>query len=626
MTLVKQEWVPLFYEFIKYLRITSKEVVAIDAKGSPLNLWDSQKVVLKEIEHGMERGVHNFMVLKARQLGISTVTLALDVFWLAYFGPLYGALVTENEKNSNVFRQTVESYINSFPKGFFGKKFEISSSNDKFMSFTNGSRLDFLIAGKNKENWGEGSGYVLAHCTEVAAYGKPAGLQSFREALSETHPHRLFVYESTAKGLNHYKTMWDEFGRDTYAKRRIFSGWYHKPTNMIKKNDPRFKVYGVGEIDPLEEDLIARVKTEYGYSISKEQLAWYRWRHSDELATVQDLHQNLPFTAEQAFVASGYSFFSMTTLAQEMERCSAIQYIGYKYIIGNDFWGVVCEQITDPNRMEEVVLRVWEEPKEDAIYAIGVDPAYGRDEMNDRHAISVWRCFGDKMVQVAEYADNEAGTKQAAWVLAHLAGAYKNCVINVEAAPGPGGVIMNELENLRDKVRLDPRFDNVTDKNPNWEDFLSTARWYLYKKYDHFSGGSVKGWESNYKTKLQLMESIRDNFSGDRIVIRSVPLVTEMMSVIRKGDVIGAPESEHDDRVFGMALANRGWVQDIMMGMFAQGELYENYVAELNGVPIDKSVKMINNMIRDFMVRAEEAAETPQIDPHKQWLYDKGFM
>jgi hypothetical protein len=246
--------------------------------------------------------------------------------------------------------------------------------------------------------------------------------------------------------------------------------------------------------------------------------------------------------------------------------------------------------------------------------------------MNDRHAISVWRCFGDKMVQVAEYADNETGTKQAAWVLAHLAGAYKNCVINVESAPGPGGVIMNELENLRDKMRIDPRFDNATEKNPNWEDFLSTARWYLYKKYDHFSGGSVKGWESNYKTKLQLMESIRDNFTGDRIIVRSVPLLTEMMSVIRKGDVIGAPESEYDDRVFGMALANRGWVQDIMMGMFARQELYENYLAEISGVPIDKSVKMINNMIRDFMVRAEEAAETPQIDPHKQWLYDKGFM
>jgi hypothetical protein len=626
MTLVKQPWVPVFKEFIKYIRINSKEVASIDEKGAPLNLWESQKIVLDRIEHGMERGKHSFCVLKSRQLGLSTFTVALDTFWLAFFSRITGALVTENDKNSEIFREMVKSYIRSLPKGFFGSKFDIVNDNDKFMSFTNGSRLDFLVAGKNKENWGEGSGYVLAHLTEVAAYGKPAGLASFREALSETHPQRLVIYESTAKGMNLYKALWEEHKRDEFSKEAIFVGWYHKPMNKILRNDPRFKVYGVADYDPVEEELLEDVKTKYGYSISREQMAWYRWRQSDTSVTQQDMNQNQPFTEEMAFVATGYSFFQMGVLEKELERCTKLIFTGYKYLIGNDFWTVECEQITDPNRLPEVTLRIWEEPDENGFYAIGVDPAHGRDEDNDRHAISVWRCFGDKLVQVAEYADNEIGTKQAAWVLAHLAGAYRNCVINVESAPGPGGVIMNEVENLRDKMRIDPRFDNNTDKNPNWDDFLANARWYLYRKYDHYGPGTVKGWESNYKTKIQLMNQIHDNFLGDKVLVRSVPLIKEMMSVIRRGDQIGAPESEYDDRVFGMALANRGWIDSWMMNLLAQGVVYDDYLKEISGEPVDKSTKMINNIVRDFMKNAAERAETPQIDPHKQWLYDKGFM
>lgn len=626
--LIKQDWIEQFYMFIKYLRINSKEVAAIDDKGAPLNLWESQQYVLDEIQYGMERGVRDFMILKARQLGISTVTLALDVFWLATHPFLTGALVTENEKNSAVFRDTITKYINSFPKGFFGSKFEIASSNSKFMTFTNGSRFDFLVAGTQKENWGEGSGYALAHCTEVSAYGKPKGIASFKESLAQQHPDRLFIFESTAKGMNHYRTMWEEYGRDELSKRRIFTGWYHKDINRLSKKDPRYAVYGVSDADPLEQELMDEVKSKYGYSISKEQLAWYRWRHSDQTTTAQDLHQNQPWTAEQAFVLTGHSFFQTGALQVEAERCRHVPYKGYKYIIGNDFWAVTLEHIIDPNRQQEITLRVFEEPDEDGVYAIGCDPAYGRSADKDRHAISVFRCFGDKIVQVAEYADNENGTREAAWVLAHLAGAYKNSLINVESAPGPGGVIINELDNLRERMRIDPKFDKIEGgkKNDNWEDFLGTARWYIYKKPDHFGPGFVKGWESNFRTKTQLMEQLRDKFSVGSIIINSYPLITEMLDVIRDGDSIAAPESKYDDRVIAMALANRAWIDSLMLSLLGQGENYEDYLRVKNGEPVDKKSKFVNNIVRNFFLDAEERALTPQIPAHQQWLYDKGFL
>lgn len=626
--LVKQDWLPLFLEFIKYIRINSKEVPAADKHGSPLDLWPGQKLALDTIVHGMERGIHTFQIGKARQQGISTVLETLDIFWLAMNNSMMGAYVIDKGSNLPAIRDKIKRYFNSFPPGFFGKKFAIENDNKDFMLFSNGSRLDFLVAGVGKKhtNWGEGKGYAFAHVTEASKFGNVDALSSFRSTLSESNPNRLFVYESTSNGMNHWRSMWEEFGRDKYTKARCFIGWWGNPFNVIRKREAAYQMYGVAEPDPMEQELIDKVKTDYGFEVSSEQLAWYRHKHSEVNVSIQAMNQNLPWTIEQSFVISGYSFFSMPMLQDELTKCGEIPYKGYRYIIGNDFWQVVCEQILDKNRKEEITLRVWEEPDPDGVYAIGCDPAYGRSEDKDRHCISIFRCFGDKMLQVAEYADNETGTRECAWILAHLAGAYANCIINVEAAPGPGGVIMNELENLRERMRIDPKFEKNEGKNKNWDDFLSNARWYLYKKPDHFAPGYVKGWESNFRSKMQLMDQIRDKFSEERLIIQSKPLVEEMMSVVRDGDSIGAPDSAYDDRVIAAALANRAWIDSLMLMLLGQGETYESYLRIKNGEPIDKRAIFMGNVVRDFFKNAEELSHEIQVNPHEQWLYDKGLV
>lgn len=628
MAIVKsnQEWLPLFIEFIKYLRINSKEVPAIDARGAPLVLWTSQEIVLNTILKGMDKNAHVFMFGKARQLGVSTVLEALDLFWLAIHNGMMGAYVCDREENRSTIREKITRFMNSFPPGFFGKNFRMEKDNKDFILFSNGSRLDFIVAGtRQKENWGESRGYALAHLTEVSKFGSSVGLSNFRETLAETNPNALIVYESTSNGFNHWRSLWDEFGRDTYGKRRMFLGWWSKPLNIIKKNDPRYKMYGVADPDWKEQELIAKVLNDYGFKVSREQLAWYRYKHSDTSVSEESMHQNLPWTIEESFVATGYSFFQMPTLQKLLEECREIPFRGYKYLIGNDFWSVVCEEIYSVERIEEVVLRVWEEPEEDGTYVVTCDPAWGRKEDKDRHCIQVFRCFGDKIVQVAEYADNGIDTRQAAWVLAHLAGAYRNCVVNVEIN-GPGGVIITELENLRDRMRVDPKFETQKGGNENWDNFLDKARWYLYRKPDHWGPGMVKCWESTAKTKAQIMHLTRDKFVTEQIIIRSKLLVEEMMDVIMNGDSIEAPSPAHDDRVIGLALAVRTWSDEFMMSLLTQGDTYEAYISALNGEPVDKSSKLMNNIIRDYMQRAEERASEPQIPADKQWLFDKGFI
>ena len=312
---------------------------------------------------------------------------------------LIGCLVSDTEGNRETMRNTVKRYIGSFPKGFFGKSFNIIKDNRNFMSFSNGSRLDFLVAGKSKKTWAEFKGYALAHGTEVANWGSEEGIASFRETLAENNPNRLFIFELTAKGMNYWKSMYEEAGRDTLTKHRMFIGFWAKELNSIPRKDPRFAIYGIAEPSAEERELITLVEERHKHKISMEQLAWYRWRSADTSASDSDIKQNQPFYDAQAFVLSGHSFFRVREIQKDLDRIMGevdefgertVQFKGYRMWLGNDFWASRMEHIVDQERIEEIQLRVWEDPVPTARYVIGCDPAFGRNDWKDRSAISVW--------------------------------------------------------------------------------------------------------------------------------------------------------------------------------------------------------------------------------------------
>ena len=60
MALKASKWINLFETFVKDIRISSKEEIATDERGSEFVLWDSQKRFLNEVGGGLDRGVHKF--------------------------------------------------------------------------------------------------------------------------------------------------------------------------------------------------------------------------------------------------------------------------------------------------------------------------------------------------------------------------------------------------------------------------------------------------------------------------------------------------------------------------------------------------------------------------------------
>src|SRR5271157_238024 len=133
------KWLRAFSQFIENLRIDSKESAAESPEeGTKLDLWESQQRALDFIGNGLDDGIHVFYILKSRQLGVSTVTLAILLFWLAIHPRIFGALVIDNDKNSEAFRNILVRYMGSFPSNYFGKGFSLVHNNAKFLEFSNG--------------------------------------------------------------------------------------------------------------------------------------------------------------------------------------------------------------------------------------------------------------------------------------------------------------------------------------------------------------------------------------------------------------------------------------------------------------------------------------------------------
>lgn len=643
-----RSWISLFEEFITELRIETKEDAERDSRGAKLNLWRSQHIYLEELAAGLESGQRSIAFLKSRQCGVTTVSLAIDVFWMAMFPGTRGALVTDTDANRKRFRLLLKSYIASFPRGFLGKNFAIKKGADNldFLKFTNGSHLDFLVAGKKRnDTLGEGSGYSFIHSTETANYGSVEGLQSFRETLSDTNPNRLYIWESTAKGFNHWHTMYLEHGRDKETKRACFIGWWARDNAILRKDGPApeprlYHMYGSQPLSKEERTKSKAVLQRHNHTITQEQLAWYRWRQSDESSDADAMRQNQPWTDDEAFVLSGMSFFPTRSLAADMERIKGqinegtnlrgVFYEGFRFQLSNQFLESRMERVLTDRTLVE--LRVWEQPSKHAWFVVGVDPAWGRDGQGDNCVVSVWRCYSDRLVQVAEYAANMYDTRQCAWVLAYLAGAYRNCQINIEISGGVGLAVLAEFKSLRNQLQSRPYEDeNTKRREEDWSDFLANARWFLYKKYDAvMSGTNTTQFNTTRDLKWAIMNQLRDARNTDQLLINSLYLAEEMQHVVQDADKhLGAPEGTHDDRVMAAALACRTWIDGIRPQLIQENASYAN-VHSGAWAPEDEDPTIksfVGKLVIGHFRRAEEATrEAEERNYAPKWMRERGLV
>ena len=535
-------------------------------------LLGTQKYVMEEIQKGLENDIHFFVILKGRQLGITTVSLALDLYWQFTHPGWQGTLVADTEENRDMFRSTLGMYMEGLPKEF---KIPLIAHNRNQMVLKNRSRIFYQIAG-NKSRLGQGKAITYLHGTETASWGNEEGLASLIASLAERNPERLYMFESTAQGFNMFHDMY-KTAKFAKTQRAIFCGWWRNEYYTVDPASSIYKVYWDGKLTGEEKDWTKEIKKLYGVEINSRQMAWWRWKMAEGIKDETLMYQEFPPTEDYAFVMTGTSFFSNSRCTEAAKEAKKLLPDHYRYVFGQSFQDT--EVLKSTERLG--TLKIWEEPVDTAYYVIGADPAYGSSDWADRFCIQVYRCYANGLDQVAEFATSEMNTYQFAWVIAHLAGAYKNSTLNLEIN-GPGQAVINEIRTLK---RMAVSMGNKMGSD--LMDVLGNMSNYLWRRNDSLGGPSMSiGFLTTSSTKERMLSYMKDYFERTMMIVRSMDLLEEMKTIVREDGFIGAPGRAKDDRVIAAALACVAYAEQVQPRLIAAritrevSKSQEDYTAE----------------------------------------------
>jgi len=543
-----------FYYFCKQLKIETKE----QGLRKMDNLLGTQTYVMNEIAKGLQDDIHFFVILKGRQLGITTISLALDLYWHFMHPGLQGTLTTDTEENRDMFRTTLAMYMDGLPKEF---KIPILAHNRNQLSLKNRSRIFYQVAGlRAKGSLGRGKAITYLHGTETSSWGDEEGLASLLASLAETNPDRLYTFESTARGFNMFHDMYTTAKR-ARTQRAIFCGWWRNELYSLDPEGQTYKVYWDGKLTGEEKEWVRDIKKLYGVEINSRQIAWWRWKMLEGIKDDSLMYQEFPPTEDYAFVMTGTSFFSNARCTDAMKKLKKIPYESYRYSFGVNFHDT--EVLKSTERL--ATLKIWEEPVDTAYYVIGADPAYGSSDWADRFCIQVLRVYADGLEQVASFATSEMNTYQFAWVIAHLAGAYKNSTLNLEIN-GPGQAVINELRNLKRQAAA-----MGTALGKDLMDVYGNMQNYIWRRNDTIGGLSNSiGWMTTAATKERMLTYMKDYFERGMLDIYDIDTIEEMKTTIRDGSSIEASGRNKDDRVIATALACAAYAEQVQPRLIAQ--------------------------------------------------------
>jgi hypothetical protein len=540
----------------------------------------------------MAEGQSTFVILKARQLGSSAFFIALDLFWNFEHKGLSGSFVTHTDVSRDQFRQTIDIYLAHLPKTH---KIRTPKHNRNMIIFANGSQMVYLVAGtreKGKAGLGRSGAYNFAHCTEVAFWGSEEELKEFRAAQASHYPHRMQIYETTANGFNFFEEMW-QVAKASKTQRAIFVGWWRNELYAFPGAHPNYSLFmpdgEASKLTKLERKRAEAVKQAYGFEVTREQIAWYRWKIEDECDGDQSkMDEMFPWTEDDAFVATGAKFFTNESLTDAMREARGAPLLPYTYTLGRTWQDTEVHQV----KVTRATLKIWEEAKPGGVYVIGCDPAYGSSDSADRTAIEVFRCFADKLVQVAEFNSPIVSTYQCAWILCHIAGYYRDVMVNLEIS-GPGQAVFQEMNALRQFAAGSQQEGYAALK-----DCLGSMRHFLYRRTDALRGDLAFQWRTTSESKTAMLNGFKDSFELRRCILKSMMALDEMKSITMEDGSIQAEGRGKDDRVMACGLAHEAWKRWVQDKLRSQGITFAGVYSNPDGSKPNPVQSRILNYMR----------------------------
>lgn len=274
------------------------------------------------------------MILKARQLGISTLSdmiIAHRIFFYANTTALIAADV--DERTPNLYEMVVRAY-DHLPWFMQPKSADIKrdyrvkakqlyfADQDSMIRFGSSANTQGGSSGETKGSLGTGMTLPLVHLSELALWSNPYQIDDALMPSIPMNSRTFVIFESTAKGRNNWWfDSWQDAKRGLGRCKPVFIPWYTDPHT--------YKLPAPLDWIPTEKALLhaERVKaTSHRWlgktvELSKDQLYWWE-RTRTEYASKRILYKFLAeYCAddEEAFQNTSHGIFN-TELIDDMRQ------------------------------------------------------------------------------------------------------------------------------------------------------------------------------------------------------------------------------------------------------------------------------------------------------------------
>lgn len=504
----------------KALKIRTK-----DAKVVPFVLNRAQRRFLDMvIRQWQETGRVRIVILKARQLGLSTVVGGFLYWWISQHKATKGIVVTHKaEASTALFDMTKRYHQEMLP---FLKP-STAKANARELKF---DKLDsgYMIATAGADTVGRGETLQLAHLSEVGLWPKGKAkdiMNGLLQAIPEVEDTFVFV-ESTARGMSgpfYDICMGAQDGSNGYLM--CFIPWFMDERYAVPVDDDFTRT-------PDEDDLALQVLETYGDELTDEQLMFRRRKIALDGEPLWN--QEYPTFPKDAFLTSGAPVFNLAKLSERLDNLPVIKH-------RMDYCPI--EQAFKPDPRGRLFLYEELNPSEE--YTIGVDVSKG--------------------------TGGETDTAEGDWSVAQILDSKKRQVgvWRGKVEPDYLAVILYHLGMLFNEARLGIEFNNhgILPNTLLYKTGIMVGgelkiypNLYVREVYDK-TNDVVKeelGFYTDVKTRPLIIDELRQAVRDDAIVLNDATTLTEMTTFVADPKT-GKIEHEvgcHDDCIFALAIAN----------------------------------------------------------------------
>jgi len=523
----------------EYLRIVDKRSNLVPFVPNKAQLRLLAKIRQRE---AMGRPVR-ILVLKARQLGFSTLSLGLmyektttNTGWGSFFA------AHDDDSTKELFKRVRLMYdmAPDKPMTRYSTKTELDFSNPdpRLRQIEPGLLSSISVGTAGKATLGRSRTLRFLHCSEVAFWKDAQTVLLGLEQALPDDAGTVEIIESTANGVgNEFHSRWrrasdpDEAG-DWIA---LFVAWF---------DDELYRrPLAGGQMDPIpscveerEEFLSDEASMKALNDLDDDQLNWRRWAIVSRCGNSLDsFKQEYPSTPDEAFLASGRPVFNQQRINYRKRQLEAHD---LKARHGKAKKRFVTGDVKKKGRTAKFVanphgyLRVYQFPVAGHHYYAAADVSEGvvKGKTGDRSAIQI--------------LDTSTFEQVAVWVgripvheftdALEILGYYYNTARLVPEANNHGHTVCYMLTNRH--------YPNL----------------WLREDIDGLGAKIVEkpGWLTNVKTRPFMVDALDQLVNESTIKVNDIPSLDEMLSFVRNPKT-GKPEGDegcHDDLVIALAI------------------------------------------------------------------------